>query len=67
MTSQERNDLLIRVDARTEQLVGWTQEHQRLHERLSSAFIAAAVSAVLGLGTTVVSLVVLLTKSGGGG
>ncbi len=66
MTSQERNDLLIRVDARTEQLVKWTEEHVRLHERLSSAFIAAVVSAVLGLGTTVVSLIVLLTRNSAG-
>jgi len=65
MTSQERNDLLIRVDARTEQLVGWTQEHQRLHERLSSAFIAAVVSTLLALGTTAVNLIVMLSKSGG--
>ena len=63
MTSQERNDLLIRVDARTEQLVGWTQEHQRLHERLSSAFIAAVVSTLLALGTTAANLVVMLSQN----
>jgi hypothetical protein len=66
MTSQERNDLLIRVDERTEQLVKWTDEHIKLHDRLSAAFTAAVVSALLGLGTTVVSLLALLTRHSGG-
>lgn len=66
MTSQERNDLLIRVDARTEQLVKWTEEHVHLHARLSSAFIAAVVSTVLALGTTVTSLIIMLSRNNGG-
>jgi hypothetical protein len=63
MTHEEKEALLIRVDERTASLVKWTEDHIRTHERLSSAFIAAVVSALLGLGTTVVSLIVMLSRS----
>ena len=66
MTDQERNDLLIRVDARTEQLMKWTERHVELHARLSLAFVGAAVSALLALGTTIASLILALSRNNGG-
>jgi len=63
MTREEKEALLIRVDERTAHLMKWTETHVELHTRLSLAFCAAMVSAVLGLGTTVVSLIVILSKS----
>jgi len=62
MTHEEKVELLIRVDERTEQLVEWTNKHVELHARLSQAFVAAVVSAILALGTTVVSLIVMLSS-----
>ena len=65
MTHEEKTDLLIRVDERTARLEKWSVTHVELHTRLSLAFVAAAVSALLALGTTVVSLIVMLTRSTG--
>jgi len=64
MTHQEKVELLVRIDERTEQLVKWTERHVELHTRLSLAFLGAAVSAFLALGTTVVSLLILLKSHG---
>ncbi|MEN6534526.1 MAG: hypothetical protein ABFD89_12740 [Bryobacteraceae bacterium] len=64
MTQEERDALLIRLDEWRLHQMKWTEEHVQLHVRLSSAFIAAVVSAVLGLGTTVVSLVTMIARSG---
>ena len=63
MTSEQKIELLIRVDERTERLVKWTETHVELHTKLSLAFVAAVVSAILGLGTTVVSLIVMLSRN----
>jgi hypothetical protein len=62
MTREEHDELLIRVDERTARLEKWTETHVELHARLSLAFMAAVVSALLGLGTTVVSLIVSLSR-----
>jgi len=67
MTSQERDELLIRLDERTERLEEWTKTHIALHTRLSAAFIAASVSTVLALGTTLASVIVLLAARSSGG
>jgi hypothetical protein len=66
MTREECDELLIRVDERAARLEQWTITHIDLHTKLSLAFVAAIVSAILGLGTTVVSLIVMLSRSGGG-
>lgn len=63
MTPAERDELLIRLDERTERLEEWTTGHVSLHTRLATAFISAVVSTVLALGTTVTSLIILLSKS----
>jgi len=62
MTREEKDALLVRLDERTAHLVRWTEDHVKLHERLSSAFYAAVISAILGLGTTIVSLIVTLSR-----
>lgn len=56
MTHAERDELLVRLDERTERLEKWTVTHVELHTRLSTAFISAVVSTFLALGTVVVSL-----------
>jgi hypothetical protein len=66
MTHEERDALLIRLDEWRIHQMRWTETHMQLHARLSSAFIAAVVSTVLALGTTIVSLIIMLSKSGGG-
>lgn len=65
MTHAEKVELLVRVDERTAQLVGWTERHTTLHTKLALAFIGASVSALLALGTTVVNLLVLLSRGNG--
>ncbi len=65
MTREEKIALLVRLDERTASLVKWTEEHVALHTKLSLAFVGAVVSALLALGTTVVSLIVMLTRSSG--
>jgi len=62
MTHADKEALLIRLDERVEHLVGWAKTHKELHTRLAIAFIAAAVSAFLALGTTIISLVVMLAR-----
>jgi len=64
MTQEERDELLIRLDERTERLEKWTETHVALHARLTTAFISAVVSTVMALGTTVVSLIVLVARKG---
>ncbi len=64
MTREERNALLIRLDERTEYLTKWTERHIELHTRLTLAFVGAAISSLLALGTTVVSLIMMLNKHG---
>ena len=63
MNHEEKTALLIRVDERVEQLVAWTKTHADLHTRLALAFVGAVVSALLALVTTVVSLIVMLTRN----
>ena len=63
MTHEEKVALLVRLDERTEHLVAWTKTHADLHTRLTLAFMGAAVSALLALGTTVVSLIVMFMRS----
>jgi len=66
MSPDERDELLIRLDERTERLEKWTTMHVALHTRLSAAFISAAVSTVLALGTTIVSVIVVLASRSSG-
>jgi hypothetical protein len=44
------------MDERTARLVEWTRTHTELHTRLSQAFVAAVVSTVLALGTTLANM-----------
>ncbi|MBE3045969.1 hypothetical protein IMZ48_26205 [Candidatus Bathyarchaeota archaeon] len=62
MTHEEKEELLIRVDERTARLEQWTTTHVDLHTRLSMAFAAAMISAILGLGTTITGLIVALCR-----
>ena len=65
MNHEEKVALLMRLDERTAHLVAWTKTHADLHTRLTLAFMGAVVSALLALGTTMVSLIVMLTRSNG--
>jgi hypothetical protein len=56
MTQDERDALLIRLDEWRQYQMRWTEDHVRLHERLTLAFYSAAVSTVLALATTVFAL-----------
>jgi ABC-type phosphate/phosphonate transport system permease subunit len=55
MKAQDRDELLIRLDERTERLEKWTLTHVALHEKLSMAFVGAVVSTILALFAAVVS------------
>lgn len=56
MTPAERDELLVRLDERTERLEKWTTAHVELHTRLAMAFVSAVVSTFLALGTVVISI-----------
>lgn len=49
MTSQERDELLIRIDERTKKTEQWQKEHSTYHNRASLAILGSLVAIIIAL------------------
>ena len=63
MTEEQKSELLIRVDERTERQEKWIDDHAQHHQRLTFAFISTAVSIVLAQAGMIFAMLRVLATS----
>jgi len=51
------HELLVRLDERVEQLLKWSETHEKAHTRVKNRFITAIGAALLALFTVILDLI----------
>jgi len=63
MTHQEKVELLVRLDERTDRLMKWTDSHKKFHRSMGFALISAAVTIVVAQGGMIFALLRIMSSS----